>query len=563
MKVCIVGGVAGGATAAARLRRLSEDVEIIIFERTAHVSYANCGLPYYIGGEIAEQETLTLQTPESFRQKFAIDVRTLSEVTGIHPAEKTITVHNLRDDIIYTESYDKLILSPGAKAALPQVSGLDTPNIFTVRTVEDALSIRQFIEERKPRSAVIVGGGFIGLEMAENLVRAGVEPTLLLRGNQVMPPLDADMASGVHSYLRKNCISIRFHESLTGFSADETGLLVHLDGKEPIHTDMAVLAVGVVPDTVLARDAGLSLGAKGSILVNDFLQTSDKDIYAVGDAVTIRNRVSGKEALISLAGPANRQGRWAADNIMGRRRPYRGSAAASVLKLFNMTVAAVGLNEKACREAGIRFDKVVLHPFSHATYYPGAEDMTMKVLFAPADGRILGAQIVGFDGVDKRLDILATAVQAGMTASDLEELDLAYAPPYSSAKDPVNLAGYVIENVRTGLVVQFHHDRIPFIREMEDAVFLDVRTQEEYASGHISGAVHIPSAELRNRIDELDPAKRYFVYCQSGVRSYSSCRILQAYGFKCSHLSGGYQFYAYVYCGECYSPDSCKCVIGN
>ena len=559
MKVCIVGGVAGGATAAARLRRLSEDAEIIIFERTAYVSYANCGLPYYIGGEITEKGDLTLQTPESFRKWFAVDVRTCHEVIRIRPTEKIIEVKNLSDDTVYTETYDKLILSPGAKAALPPAFGLDCKNIFTVRTVEDALSIRQFIEEKKPKTAVIIGGGFIGLETAENLVRAGVSPTIILRGDQVMPTLDADMASGLHNYLCKNGVSLRFRETLEGFTEEDGSLLVHLKDKKPLYSDMVILAVGVVPDTNLAREAGLDLGAKGSILVNDFLQTSEPDIYAVGDAITIRNRVSSREALISLAGPANRQGRWAADNIMGRFRPYRGSAASSILKLFDMTVASTGLNEKTCKEAGIYFDKVVIHPFSHASYYPGAKDMTVKVLFAPKSGRILGCQIIGFDGVDKRIDVFAAAIQAEMTAADLEELDLAYSPPYSSAKDPVNYAGYVIENVRQGLVVQFHHDMIPKIAEMEDAVLLDIRTPAEFAKGHITGSIHLSLFDLREKIGELDRAKRYFVICQSGMRSYLACRILQAHGITASHLSGGYQFYSYVYCGECYSPDACRC----
>ena len=563
MKICIVGGVAGGATAAARLRRLSEGAEIIIFERTAHVSYANCGLPYYIGGEIEDKDELTLHTAESFKDWFSIDVRTNSEVTAVYPETKIIEVKNLKDGTVYTESYDKLILSPGAKAALPKAFGLECPNIFTVRTVEDALSIRGFIEEKKPESAVIIGGGFIGLETAENLVRAGLKTTIILRGSHVMPSLDFDMASGLHKYLQDMGVSILFNESLEGFAEEDGHLLVHLKNKEPLKSDMVILAVGVVPDTKLAREAGLDLGVKDSILVNDFLQTSNPDIYAVGDAVTIRNRVSRIPSLISLAGPANRQGRWAADNIMGRMRPYRGAAAVSVMKLFEMTVASAGMNEKACKEAGIRFDKVVVHAPSHASYYPGAKSMTLKVLFSPADGRILGAQAVGFDGVDKRIDVLATAIQAGLTAADLEELDLAYAPPYSSAKDPVNLAGYVIENVRHGLVVQFHHDMIPKIAEMEGVVFLDVRTPAEYAAGHIKGALNLPFFELRKRIGELDSSKRYFVICQSGFRSYMACRILKEHGFICSHLSGGYQFYSYVYCGNCYSPDACMCVKGE
>ena len=544
MKVLVIGGVAGGATAAARLRRLDEGAEIIVLERSGYVSYANCGLPYYMGGVIAEKKALTLQTPESFRRRFRIDVRVHSEVTAIHPEEKTVDVLRLEDGTRYTEHYDKLILSPGARAVRPDLPGMDDGRIFTLRTVEDTYRIRDYLVQARPRRAVVVGGGFIGLEMAENLVQAGVGTTLLQLGSHVMPPLDGDMASEVHAYLRAKGVDLRLNTPFTGFAPGDGGLKVLLQGGGSVEADLVLLAVGVAPDSGLARDAGLALGLKGSILVNGHMQTSDPDIYAVGDAVEVRQFVTGSPALIALAGPANKQGRIAADHICGRESAFRGSQGSSVLKLFDMSIAATGLNEQAAQAAGVSYDKVVTHSASHATYYPGASNMTIKTLFDPADGRILGAQIVGFGGVDKRIDVLATAIRAGMTGADLEELDLAYAPPYSSAKDPVNMAGFVIENLRGGLVRQYHWDQVAALPRDGSVVLLDTRTAEEYAEGHIPGAINIPLDELRERLGELDPAKPVYVNCHSGLRSYLACRILSGRGFQCSNLSGGYRFYA-------------------
>ena len=441
MKVVIIGGVAGGATAAARLRRLDERAEIIILERTGYVSYANCGLPYYVGGVITDREELTLQTPEGFRNRFGIDVRVGQEAVELHPEQHTVTVRRLEDGSTYALHYDKLLLSPGARPGRPNLPGEDDPRVFTLRTVEDTLRIRAYLDEHPVRRAVVVGGGFIGLEMAENLVHAGVHTTLLQRGAQVLPPLDADMAAEIHAYLRGQGVELRLGARVSGFSPQGDGLAVELEGGERFPADLVLLGIGVAPDTELARRAGLALGVKGAISVDGQMRTSAPDVYAVGDAVEVRHFVTGAKSHIALAGPANKQGRIAADHICGRRSAYTGALGTSVLKLFDLTAASTGLNEKQARAAGVAYDKVVTYSASHASYYPGARNMTVKTLFDPASGRILGAQIVGFDGVDKRMDVLAAAIRAGLTAEQLTELDLAYAPPYGSAKDPVNMAG--------------------------------------------------------------------------------------------------------------------------
>ena len=557
MKVLIIGGVAGGATAAARLRRLDENAEIIIIERSGFVSYANCGLPYYIGGTIRDRGALTLQTPESFRSRFRIDVRVNEEAEKIDPQSRTVTIRRHTDDSVYTESYDRLILSPGANAAVPDVPGVHGEKIFTLRTVEDTFRIREFIENTRPKRAVVVGGGFIGLDMAENLIHDGISVTLLQRSEQVLPPMDYDMACEIHSYLRMNGIDLRVKQSVTGYEPSEDGgVRILLKENEPLEADFVILSAGVVPETHLAEEAGLDLGMKKSILTDDHMKTSDDNIYAVGDAVCVRNFVSGREALISLAGPANKQGRIAADNICGIPSTFTGSQGSSVIKLFGMTAASTGLNEKTAKAAGIAFDKVYTFSASHATYYPGATNMSVKTLFCPDTGKILGAQIVGFEGVDKRIDVLATAIRAGMTAAGLEELDLAYAPPYSSAKDPVNMAGYVIENVRSGLVKQFHWHDIEEIAAGEDAVFLDVRTDEEYArDGRLpQTTLHIPVDALRENLDRLDPGKKIYVNCHSGLRSYIACRILSAHGFDCYNLAGGFRLYMQISGNAAFDP---------
>jgi NADPH-dependent 2,4-dienoyl-CoA reductase/sulfur reductase-like enzyme/rhodanese-related sulfurtransferase len=555
MKTVIIGGVAGGATAAARLRRLDESAKIVILERSGFVSYANCGLPYYIGGTIKDKDDLTLQTPESFWNRFHIDVRVQHEVTAIEPASKTVTVRRLDDGSDYTETYDKLILSPGAKAIRPRLPGVEDKRIMTLRTVEDAYRIRDFIVQSQPRQAIVIGGGFVGLEMAENLIGAGVRTALLQHGKQVMPPLDYDMACQLHSYLRDQGIDLHLNTSVSGFEVDGDDLLVLREEGEPLRADLVLMSIGVVPDTGLARDAGLKSGAKGSIVVNDHMQTSVPDIYAVGDAVEIRNFITNQRLLIPLAGPANKQGRIAADNIHGLDSTFTGAQGSSVIKLFGMTVATTGINEKLAERAGIVCDKVVTFSASHATYYPGATNMTVKTLFDPTTGKILGAQIIGFEGVDKRIDVLATAIRAGMKASDLEELELAYAPPYSSAKDPVNMAGFVIEDVRSGLVKQYHWHDVEGLIDDESVTLVDVRSVGEYQRGHIPGTVNIPLDGLREHLDLLDPAKPLYVNCQSGLRSYIACRILTQRGFDCYNLSGGYRFYEYVATDRRYDAD--------
>ncbi len=535
MKVVIIGGVAGGATAAARLRRLDEGAEIVILERTGYVSYANCGLPYFVGGVITDRDDLTLQTPEGFRRRFGIDVRVGHEALELHPAEHTVEVRNLADGSTYTETYDKLILSPGARPVKPGLPGEDDPRVFTLRTVEDTFRIRDYLDTHPVRRAVVVGGGFIGLEAAENLLHAGVATTLLQKGDQVLPPLDPDMAAEVHAYLRGCGVDLRLGAHVTGFVPEGDGLSVTLEGGERVPADLVLLGIGVMPESELARSAGLTLGVKGAIAVDEHMHTSCPDIYAVGDAVEVRHFVSGAKSHIALAGPANKQGRIAADHICGIPSTFTGSQGTSVIKLFDMTAASTGLNEKTARAAGVDYGKAITYSASHATYYPGAHNMTVKTLYDPATGRILGAQIVGFDGVDKRMDVLATAIRAGLTAAGLTELDLAYAPPYGSAKDPVNMAGYVIENLRTGRVEQHYWDEVAALPADGSVVLLDVRTPGEVKKQGLlrPDAVHIPLDELRGRLGELDPSKKIYVNCFSGLRSYLACRILSQHGYRC------------------------------
>lgn len=542
MKVVIVGGVAGGATAATRLRRLNEHAQITVFERSGYISYANCGLPYYIGGVIEDKEELTLQTPESIWDRFRIDMKVHHEVTDIDTSQKTVTVHNLDNGKVYEESYDKLILSPGAKPVMPNLPGMDNEKIFTLRTVEDTLKIRAFLEERKPKTAVMVGGGFIGLEVAENLCDLGVKVTVVQRPKQLMNTLDYDMATLVHNKLRSKGISLKLGGDVIGFEEKER-LQVFLKDDEPVSADMVLMAIGVSPESTLAKKAGLELGMKGAIVVNDKMETSVPDIYAVGDAVQVKHTVTGKDAVISLAGPANKQGRIAADNICGLDSHYKGSMGSSVIKLFDMTVANTGLTEKAAKDAGIDYERVVLSPASHAGYYPGAKVMTMKVVYEKNTLRILGAQIVGYDGADKRLDVIATAISAGLKADMLKDLDLAYAPPYSSAKDPVNMAGFMIDNIATGKVKQFHWDELDKLPQDGSVTLIDTRTQGEYARGHVDGFINIPVDDLRESLENIDKSKPVYVMCQSGLRSYIACRILAGEGFDCYNFSGGYRFY--------------------
>ena len=543
MKVVIVGGVAVGATAAARIRRLDEQAEIVVFERTGYISYANCGLPYYIGDVITDPEDLTLQTPESFFTRFRVRMKTRHEVIAIHSERKTVSVKNLENGEIFEEGYDKLILSPGAKPAQPRLPGVGIDKLFTLRTVEDTLRIKNYIQKHKPQSAVLVGGGFIGLEIAENLRELGMDVTVVQRPKQLMKPFDADMASLIHNEMRKNGVKLALGYTVEGFEERGDGVDVLLKGSAPIHADMVVLAIGVVPDTALAKEAGLKVGLKGSIVVNDRMETSAPDIYAGGDAVQVKHYVTGEDTLVSLAGPANKQGRIIADNICGGDSRYAGSQGSCVIKVFDMTAAATGINETNAKEFGLDVDMVILSPMSHAGYYPGGKVMTVKVVFEKDTYRLLGAQIVGYDGVDKRIDVLATAIHAGMRATELKDLDLAYAPPYSSAKDPVNMAGFMIDNIANGTLKQWHLADANQLPKDGSVTLLDTRTVGEYSRGHIEGFRNIPVDELRERLDEIEEDKPVYVICQSGLRSYIACRILEGNGFEAYNFSGGFRFY--------------------
>ena len=543
MKVVIIGGVAGGATAAARLRRLNETAEIVVFERSGYISYANCGLPYYIGGVIEEPEALTLQTPESFFARFRVDMRVRHEVAAIHPDKKAVSVKALETGEEFEEHYDKLILSPGASPTQPRLPGVGIGKVFTLRTVEDTFRIKDYINAHHPKSAVLAGGGFISLELAENLRELEIEVTIVQRPKQLMNPFDPDMAAFIHGEVRRHGIRLALGHTVEGFAERDGGVDVQLKDTDPLHADMVVLAIGVTPDTVLAKEAGLELGLKGSIVVNDRMETSVPDIYAVGDAVQVKHSVTGQDAVISLAGPANKQGRIAADNICGGDSRYLGSQGSSVIKVFDLTAASTGVNETNAKKAGLDVDTVILSPMSHAGYYPGGKLMTMKVVFEKGTYRLLGAQIVGYDGVDKRIDVLATAIHAGLTAIQLKDLDLAYAPPYSSAKDPVNMAGFMVENLASGVVKQFHIEDVNALPHDGSVTLLDVRTPQEYAGGHIKGFRNIPVDELRERLDEIGNGKPVYVICQSGLRSYIACRVLAGYGYETYNFAGGFRFY--------------------
>ena len=559
MKVVIVGGVAGGATAAARIRRLDEQAEIFVFERSGYISYANCGLPYYIGGVIENPQQLTLQTPESFFSRFRVHMKVHHEVTAIHPERKTVSVKKLESGEIFEESYDKLLLSPGAKPTQPRLPGVGIDKLFTLRTVEDTFRIKEYINNNHPKSAVLAGGGFISLELAENLRELGMDVTIVQRPKQLMNPFDSDMASFIHSEMRRHGIKLALGHTVEGFVEKEDGVEVLLKEEPSLCADMVVLAIGVTPDTYLAGEAGLELGIKGSILVNDRMETSIPDIYAVGDAVQVKHYVTGQEALISLAGPANRQGRIAADNICGGDSRYPGSQGSSVIKVFDMTAASTGLNETNAKKVGLDVDKVILSPMSHAGYYPGGRLMTMKVVFEKETYRLLGSQIVGYEGVDKRIDVLATAIHTGMKATELKDLDLAYAPPYSSAKDPVNMAGFMIDNLADGILKQFHLEDLASLPHDGSVTLLDARTAGEYRRGHIDGFVNIPVDELRERLGEIEAGKPVYVICQSGLRSYIACRILAGNGFDCYNFSGGFRFYDAVMHDRCLIETAFAC----
>ena len=537
-RILIVGGVAGGASAAARLRRLDEQARIIMFERGDYISFANCGLPYSIGGTIKDRDDLLLATPESFKQRFNVDVRVHSEVVKINPKKKQVHVVELTTGNTYLEEYDQLILSPGAEPVVPLIPGVDSNRVFTLRNIADMDRISQFISTQNPRKAVVVGAGYIGLEIAENLRARGLSVELVELLDQVMPALDKEMAWFLHRHLSEHGVAVRLGDGVCSFHQAGSSLKVRLSSGGEMNCDFAMLTAGVRPEVKLAREAGLEIGEQGGIRVNEYLQTSDPDVYAIGDAIEVRDFVLGGATLIPLAGPANKQGRMAADNLCGRERTYNGTQGTAILKLFDLTAAMTGASERALAETNIEYEKVYLHPASHAGYYPGAEQMHIKLLFGKPNGKILGVQIVGGDGVDKRIDVLAVAIRAGMTVFDLQELELAYAPPYGSGKDPVNIAGYAAANVLDGTVKVKHFDELE-----EDDFVLDVRTPAEFAKGGLPNAKNISVNQLRDRLDELPRDRTIHAYCAVGLRSYIACRILEQNGFDARNLSGGYTTY--------------------
>ncbi|HOO56654.1 MAG TPA: FAD-dependent oxidoreductase [bacterium] len=542
-RILIVGGVAGGASAAARARRLSEDAEIIIFEQGKYISFANCGLPYYIGGTIKDRDSLLVSTPETFRTKFNIDVRTLHEVSKIDSENKTIEVLNLVTGETLVEKYDKLILSPGAVPAKPPIPGIDIDSILTLRNIPDTDMIKKLIDDKKVENTVIVGAGYIGLEMAENLAVRGIKVTIVEMLDQVMPPLDYEMAAIILDTLNDNNIKVKLGSRVTGFEKTESGKSIVLTDSENIETDLILLSIGVKPDIKLAAAAGLELGVTGGIKVDDHLRTSDPSIYAVGDAIEVTDVVSEKPVLRPLAGPANKQGRIAADNVFGRNSVFKGVLGTSILKLFDLMIACTGNNEKSLIDNNIPYLASYTHSASNAGYYPGGMRMAIKLLFSPGDGKILGAQIVGEKGADKRIDVIATAMKAQMNVFDLEELELAYAPPFSSAKDPVNIAGFVAGNILKGDHEVVHWNEIEDL-DKEKYVFIELRDNEEFeVFDPLEGSLHIPLRELRSRLHELDRNKTYIPYCAIGLRGYLAHRILVQAGFKSKNLSGGVETY--------------------
>lgn len=557
MKVVIIGGVAGGASAAARLRRLDENAEIIIFERSGFISYANCGLPYYISDVISDQSKLTLQTPESFLKRFNVIAKTSHEVINIHSEEKFVEVKNLKTNEVFKESYDKLILSPGAKAIVPPFVK-SNGKVFTLRTVEDTLKIKSFIKDNNVKSAVVIGGGFVGVEMAENLKHLGIDVSLVELNSQVLSMLDSDMVSFVHSTLKTNGVKLFLNNKVNDIQEKDNQMITVLENNSII-SDMVILAIGVTPDSNLAEIAGLQLGLKGSIMVNEHMETSKKDIYAVGDAIEVKNVITEEKTLIPLAGPANKQGRIVADNIVGINSKYNGSLGTSIIKVFDLTVASTGINEIVCKKNNLKYEKVILSPQSHAGYYPNAKVLTLKVIYEKVTHRILGAQIIGYDGVDKRIDVLATAIKANMKATELKELELSYAPPFNSAKDPVNLAGLIIDNIENGLVKQFHYEDIEELRKDPNVILLDTRTDLEYSKGYAEGFRHIPVDVLRSRLDELDKTKKIFVMCQSGLRSYISTRILVQHGYDAYNFAGGYRLYSSIFENQKMAKEQFNC----
>ncbi|WP_394135220.1 FAD-dependent oxidoreductase [Aliivibrio fischeri] len=544
-KIVIIGGVAGGASAAARARRLSEDAQIIMLERGPFVSFANCGLPYHIGGDIKERDNLLLQTPDSFLARFNVDVRVMNEVISINRNEKTITIKNLVDNTEYQESYDFLLLSPGAGPIVPPIPGINNSLTFSLRNVPDMDRIIASIKDNKPQHATVVGGGFIGLEMMEAFHQLGIKTTLLELADQVMTPVDREMAGFVHKEIKDKGIDLRLGSALQEVVETETGLTLSLSTGEALDTNLLIMAIGVKPETKLANEAGLQLGELGGIYTNDQLQTSDPFIYAVGDAIEEKDFVTGNQTLVPLAGPANRQGRMAADNMLGRNESYQGTQGTAICKVFDLAIASTGKNEKTLKREGISYEKVFVHTASHASYYPGAEIVSFKLLFSPETRKILGAQAVGKDGIDKRIDVMAVAQRAGMTVDQLEHVELTYAPPFGSAKDVINQAAFVANNLIKGDTKAIHFDEVDHLNENQ--ILLDVRNPAELINvGYIKGAMNIPVDQLRQRLHELPKDKEIIIYCQVGLRGNVAYRQLVNNGFKARNLIGGYRTYSFA-----------------
>lgn len=553
-RIVIVGGVAGGASVAARARRLSEEAVITVIERSPHVSFANCGLPYFVGREITDADRLIVRTPQSLHRRLNLDVHVRHEVLAIDREARCVTVRDLDAQRTFTEPYDELVLSTGAAPLVPPIPGIDRTGHFTLRNIVDMHRIDDWIDDKAARRAVVVGGGYIGLEMAEQLKRRGLDVAVAEALPQVMAPLDEEMAAMLHAELRRQGVTLHLGDAVAGFEPPRDGesagaSVVTLKSGARLAGDVVILGLGVRPETSLAADAGLTIGERGGLRVDEHMRTSDPHIYAIGDAVEVKNPVTGQWSLVALAGPANRQGRIVADNIFGRNATYKGTLGTAALRLFGLTAACTGANERTLRQAGIDYQVIHLHPNQHAGYFPGAKPIALKLIFDPAGGRILGAQAVGADGVDKRIDVLATAMAAGMTVDDLVDLELAYAPPFSSARDPVNVAGMIAQNVMRGDVhiVQWHQlEKI----DPSTTLLLDVRDDTERARGAIPGSIHIPLDDLRGRLGELPRDKTIYVHCRSGQRSYLACRILMQHGYPCANLTGAYQTWAAAHAVE-------------
>ena len=538
-KLLIIGGVAGGASAAARARRLSEETEIIMFERGPDISFANCGLPYHIGGTISDREKLLVTTPEVMSEKYRFDIRTLTEVIAIHPDKKEISAKNLKTGEEYTESYDELVLSPGAAPVRPPIPGIDNPHVMTLRNLVDMDKIIERLDNKK--SAAVIGGGFIGLEVAEGLRERGIKTTLIELAPQVMGPADPEMATSLHQEMRLFGVDLRLETSVTEFKEAEDGVTLILSDGAPLTVGATILAIGVKPETTLAVDAGLEIGTTGGIKVTNGMKTSDDNIYAVGDAIEVTDFVTGKPALVPLAGPANRQARIAVDNIFGRSTTYKHTQGTSICKVFNMSIGMTGLNEKTAQRYNIDYEKIYVHPANHASYYPNSQPITFKLLFDPKSGKVLGAQGVGASGVDKRIDVIAVAIRHGLTVEDLSEMELSYAPPFGTAKDIINYAGFVADNVINGESIIFHTEEA--LNPQPGQKLIDVRTVDEVAIGTIPGSKNIPLETIRDNIEQFEKDKEYLIFCQAGLRGYLACRTLRQNGITCKNLSGGYKTY--------------------